>query len=105
MASRSQTNKPTGSVRSKAKRTVDRGAEETTRIEEAALESGEETAPAGAHLVPQKAEMSQKSWSVDADMAGSVLTPFREQFDRMFVFGYDAQRATDRSVRIAETIL
>jgi hypothetical protein len=106
MANPRQDNKPTQSVQDEARHTVDRTAEEMKRIEETIVKTGEEMARTGAELLRQNSDMVQKSWSFGSELAASIMNSSSEQLGRTLgVSGDEAQKATDRSARNAETLL
>jgi hypothetical protein len=62
-------------------------------------------AQASAHMVQQNAEMLQNTWRLGLEMATTVVSRSADQFGRTFgLTGDEAQRATERSARNAETI-
>jgi hypothetical protein len=89
-----------------AQRTNERTAEQTRRIGLAAAHAGEEVTKASAHVVQQNAEMLQNTWRLGLDMATTVVSRSTDQLGRTFgLTGEEAQKATERSARNAETIM
>jgi phasin family protein len=96
----------THSVEETAQRTNERTAEQTKRIGLAAAQAGEQVTKASAHLAQQNAEMLQNTWRLGLDMATSVVSRSTDQLGRTFgLTGDEAQKATERSARNAETIM
>src|SRR5215475_5204803 len=81
-------------------------AEQTTRVGQAAAEAGEEVARASADLLKQNAETLQNAWRFGLDMTTAVMGRSTEQLGRTLgLTGNEAQEATERSARNAQTIL
>lgn len=98
--------KSTQHVEETVRRTGERTTEQTRRIGLAAAQAGEEVAQASTHLLQQNAEMLQNTWRFGADMATAMLGRSTDQLGRTFgLTGDEAQRATERSARNAETIM
>jgi phasin family protein len=105
MANPRQEDKSTQSVDDTVRRTAERTAEQTRRIGQTAAEAGEEVARAGANLLQQNAEL-QNAWRFGLDMATAVMGRSTDQLGRTLgLSGSEAQQATERSARNAETIL
>jgi phasin family protein len=105
MANPRQEDKSTQSVDDTVRRTAERTAEQTRRIGQTAAEAGEEVARAGANLLQQNAEL-QNAWRFGLDMATAVMGRSTDQLGRTLgLSGNEAQQATERSARNAETIL
>jgi phasin family protein len=106
MANPRQEDKPTQSVDDTVRRTTERTAEQTRRIGQTAAEAGEEVARAGANLLQQNAETLQNACRFGLDMATAVMGRSNDQLGRTLgLSGNEAQQATERSARTAETIL
>ncbi len=106
MASPRQEEKSAQNVEETVRRSGDRAIEQTSRIGQAAADAGEEVARAGADLVRQNAEALQNAWRFGLDMATAVMGRSTNQLGRTLgVSGTDAEQATERSVRNAESIL
>ncbi|WP_316399260.1 phasin family protein [Bradyrhizobium sp. 33ap4] len=86
--------------------TGERTTEQTRRIGLAAAQATEEVAKASAGLLQQNAEMLQNSWRFGMEMTTAILGRSTDQIGRAFgLSGDEAQQATERSARNAETIL
>jgi hypothetical protein len=106
MANPRHEDKSTQSVDDTVRRTTERTAEQTRRIGQTASEAGEEMARAGAKLLQQNAETLQDAWRFGLDMATAVMGRSTDQLGRTLgLSGNEAQQATERSARNAETIL
>jgi hypothetical protein len=106
MANPRQEEKSTQSVEDTIQRTSERTTEQTKRIGLAAAQAGEEVAKASANLLQQNAETLQNTLRFSMEMTTAILGRSTDQFGRAFgLSGDEAQRATERSARNAETIL
>ncbi len=89
-----------------ASRVAQSAAEQTARIGQATAQAGEEVARVGANLLKQNAETLQNSWRFGLDMTTAVMGRSTEQISRTLgLTGHDAQEATERSARNAQSIL
>lgn len=101
-----QEEKSAHNVESAIQRTSEKTTDQTRRIGLAAARAGEEVAQASAQMAQQNAEMLQNAWRFALDMATSVVSRSTDQLGRTFgLTGDEAQQATERSARNAETIL
>lgn len=117
MANPRQDDRSTQTMEDAARRTSERAAEQTSRIGQAAAEqtkrvgqaaaeAGEEVARASANLLQQNAETLQNAWRFGLDMATSVMGRSTDRLGRTLgLSGEEAQQATERSARNAQTIL
>ncbi|MEH2527285.1 MULTISPECIES: phasin family protein [unclassified Bradyrhizobium] len=106
MANPRQEEKSTQGMEDAARRASERTAEQTSRIGQAAAETGEEVARASANLLKQNAETVQNVWRFGLDMANTVMGRSTEQLGRTLgLSGDGVQQATERSARNAQTIL
>jgi phasin family protein len=81
-------------------------AEQTTRIGQAAADAGGEVARAGADLFRQNTETLQNTWRFGLEAATAVMGRSTDQLGRSLgLSGNQAQQATERSARNAETVL
>jgi hypothetical protein len=88
------------------RRSSERTAEETSRIETAAVKSGEDIARASANLLQQNAETLQNAWRFGFEMATAMMGRSADRFGRTLgVSGNEAQQATEQSARNAEMML
>jgi phasin family protein len=88
------------------RRASEQAAEQPRRIGKAAAEATEEVAKAGANLMQQNAEFMRNSWRFGVDVASAMMGRSADQFGRTVgLSGSEAQQATERSARNAETIL
>jgi hypothetical protein len=72
----------------------------------AAAEATEEAAKTSANLILQNAELFRNTWRFGADVVASMMTRSTEQLGRTLgLSGNEAQQASERSARNAETIL
>jgi hypothetical protein len=106
MANPRQEEKSTPNVEDTFQRASERSTEQTRRIGLAAARASEDVAKASVGLLQQNAEMLQNGWRFGMEMTTSVLGRSTDQFGRAFgLTGDEAQQATERSARNAETIL
>ena len=84
-------------------------ADQTARVGQAAAEAGEEVAREGANLLKQNVETLQNAWRSGLETATSVMGRSTEQFGRTLGLSGEgaqqAQQATERSTRNAQTLL
>lgn len=89
-----------------ARRVREQAAEQPRRIGLAAAEATEEIAKTSADLILQNAEFFRNTWRFGADVASSMVGRSTEQVGRTLgLSGNEAQEASERSARNAETIL
>ena len=89
-----------------SKQTGEQAAEQTRRIGLAAAKAGEEVSKAGADLLSQNAEMMQNTWRFGVEAMTETMNRSTEHFGRTFGWtGDDAQQATERSVRNAQSMM
>lgn len=89
-----------------ARRTGEQAAEQPRRIGLAAAEATEEVAKASANLIQQNAELMRNTWRFGVDVAAAMMGRSTDQFGRTLgLSGSEAQQATERSARNAETFL
>jgi hypothetical protein len=105
MANPRHEEKSAHNVESAVQRTSEKATEQTRRIGLAATEAREEVAQASVHMVQQNVEMLQNAWRSGLDMATTVVSRSTDQLGRTFGLTEEAQRATERSARNAETIM
>jgi phasin family protein len=117
MANPRQEDKSTQSMEDAARRASERTAEQTARIRQAAAEqtkrvgqaaaeAGEEVARASASLLKQNAETLQDALRFGLDMTTAVMGRSTDQLGRTLgLSGDEAQEATERTARNAQTIL
>ena len=107
MANPRQEEKSTPNVEDTIQRANERSTEQTRRIGLAAAQASEDVAKASVGLLQQNAEMLQNGWRFGMEMTTAVLGRSTDQFGRAFGLTGDdeAQQATERSARNAETIL
>jgi phasin family protein len=88
------------------RRTSEQAAEQPRRIGLAAAEATEQVAKASANLIQQNAEFMRNTWRFGVDVASAMMGRSTDQFGRTLgLSGSEAQQATERSARNAETIL
>jgi phasin family protein len=88
------------------RRVGEEAAEQPRRIGLAAAEATEEAAKTSANFILQNAELFRNTWRFGADVAASMMSRSTEQFGRTLgLSGNEAQQASERSARNAETIL
>jgi hypothetical protein len=81
-------------------------ADQTRRIEETAVEAGQEVARAGANLLQQNAETLQSSLRFGLDMATAVMGRSTDHVGRALgLSGNEVQQSTERAARNTATIL
>jgi hypothetical protein len=96
------TQEPDDTVR----RAGEQAAEQPRRIGVAAAEATEQVAKTSATLFQQNAELLRNSWRFGVDMAAAIMGRSTDQFGRTLgLSGSEAQQATERSARNAETML
>jgi phasin family protein len=101
-----QEDKSTQHPEEAVRRTSEQAAEQPRRIGLAAAEATEEVAKTSANLLQQNAEFLRNSWRFGTDMAGGIMGRSTDLFGRTIgLSGHEAQQATERSVRNAESIL
>lgn len=89
-----------------ARRAGEQAAEQPRRIGIAAAEATEEVAKTSANLIQQNAEFLRNTWRFGVDVAAAMMGRSTDQFGRTVgLSGSEAQQATERSARNAETIL
>jgi hypothetical protein len=105
MAHERQENRATHNPEDKARR-AETATEQTRRIGLAAAETSEQVVKTGANLMQQNAEMFQNTWRFGLDMITAMIGRSADHMGRAFgVSGDEAQDATKRSARNAESIL
>lgn len=88
------------------RRAGEKAAEQPRRIGLAAAEATEEVAKTSANLFQQNAEFLRNTWRFGVDVATAIMGRSTDQFGRTLgLSGSEAQQATERSARNAETIL
>ena len=88
------------------RRAGEQAAEQPRRIGIAAAEAAEEVAKTSANLFQQNAELMRNTWRFGVDVASAMMGRSADQFGRTVgLSGSEAQQATERSARNAETIL
>jgi len=106
MANPRHEDKSTRAVEDTVRRASEQTAEQTRRIGQTAAEAGEGMARAGADLFQQNAETLQNAWRFGLDMTTAAMGRSADQLGRTFgLSGNEAQEATERSARNAETIV
>ncbi len=93
-------------VTRKMEETTRQSAEQARRIGETASRASAELAQVGANLMQQNAQNLQNAWRFGLEMTTAVMGRSADHFNRTFgLSGDEAQRATERSARNAESIL
>ena len=88
------------------RRAGEQAAEQPRRIGLATAEATEEVARTSANLFQQNAEFLQNTWRFGVDVATAIVGRSADQFGRTLgLSGSEAQQATERSARNAESIL
>ena len=88
------------------RRAGEQAAEQPRRIGIAAAEAAEEVAKTSANLFQQNAELMRNTWRFGVDVTSAMMGRSADQFGRTLgLSGNEAQQATERSARNAETIL
>ena len=106
MANERQEDRSTQNAEDKARRATEKATEQTRRIGLVAAETSEQVAKTGANLLQQNAEMFQNTWSFGVDMITAMLGRSSDHLGRALgASGDEAQEATRRSARNAESIL
>ena len=106
MANPRQEDKSTQSTEDTASRTTEKTAEQTSRIGQAAADAGEEVARIGANLLQENAKTLQNTWRFGLEAATAVMGRSTDQLGRTLgLSGNEAQQATERSARNAESVL
>jgi phasin family protein len=106
MANPRQEDKSTQSTEDTASRTTEKTAEQTSRIGQAAADAGEEVARIGANLLQENAKTLQNTWRFGLEAATAVMGRSTDQLGRTLgLSGNEAQQATERSTRNAESVL
>jgi Phasin protein len=105
MSNPRQEEKSTQNAEDTIRHAGERTTEQTRRIGLAATQAGEEVAQASTRLLQQNAEMLQNTWRFGLDMATAMMGRSSDQLGRTFGLTDEAQRATERSTRNAETIM
>ena len=89
-----------------SRHTGEQAAEQTRRIGLAAAKAGEEVSRASADLLNQNAEMLQNTWRFGVEAVTETMNRSTEHFGRTFGWtGDEAQQATERSVRNAQSVM
>lgn len=89
-----------------ARRVGEQAAEQPRRIGLAAAEATEQVAKASANLMQQNAEFFRNTWRLGAEVSAAIMGRSTEQVGRTLgLSGDEAQQASERSARNAETIL
>jgi hypothetical protein len=98
--------KPTQDTEDTLRRAGEQAAEQPRRIGRAAAEATEEVAKTSANLFQQNAEFLQNTWRFGVDVVAGIVGRSTDQFGRTLgLSGSEAQQATERSARNAESIL
>jgi hypothetical protein len=101
-----QEDKATQDSEDAVRRTSEQAAEQPRRIGLAAAEATEEVAKTSANLFQQNAEFLRNTWRFGVDIAAAMMGRSTDQFGRTLgLSGSEAQQATERSARNAESIL
>ena len=101
-----QEEKSTQSPEDTVRRSAEQAAEQPRRIGLAAVEATEQVAKTSATLFQQNTEFLQNGWRLGVDVATAIVGRSTDQFGRTFgLAGSEAQQATERSARNAETML
>ncbi len=101
-----QEDKTTPNLEETVRRTSEQTAEQPRRIGLAAIEATEAVAKTSANLFQENAELLRNSWRFGIDAAASIMGRSTDQFGRTLgLSGNEAQQATERSARNAETML
>lgn len=101
-----QEEKSTQNNEDAVRRTSEQAAEQPRRIGLAAAEATEQVAKTSANLFQQNAEFLQNTWRFGVDVAAAIVGRSTDQFGRTLgLSGSEAQQATERSARNAESIL
>jgi hypothetical protein len=89
-----------------ARRAGEQAVEQPRRIGLAAAEAAQEVAKTSANLIQQNAEFMRNTWRFGVDVTAAMMGRSTDQFGRTLgLSGSEAQEATERSARNAETIL
>ena len=89
-----------------SRQTGEQAAEQTRRIGLAAAKAGEEVSRASADLLNQNAEMLQNTWRFGVEAVTETMNRSTEHLGRAFGWtGDEAQQATERSVRNAQSVM
>jgi len=101
-----QEEKSTQNPEDTLRRAGEQAAEQPRRIGLAAAEATEEVAKTSAGLFQQNAEFLQNTWHFGMGVATAIMGRSADQFGRTLgLSGNEAQQATERSARNAESIL
>ena len=101
-----QEEKSTQNPEDTIRRAGEQAVEQPRRIGLAAAEATEEVAKTSATLFQQNAEFLRNTWRFGVDVATALVGRSTDQFGRTLgLSGSEAQHATERSARNAETIL
>ena len=89
-----------------ARQSAEKTAEQARLIGETASRTSAELAQVGANLMQQNAQAMQNAWRFGLEMTTAVMGRSADHFNRTLgLSGDEAQRATERSARNAESIL
>jgi hypothetical protein len=106
MAHQRQEDRPTQSAEDTVRRASERTVDQTSRIGRTAAEAGEGMVRASANMFQQNAEALQNTWRFGLDMTTAVMGRSVDNLGRTLgLSGAEAEQATERSARNAETIL
>lgn len=106
MAEKRQDDQSTKRVEDTIRRAGESSVEQAKRIRETTGRVGEELAQASSNLLQHNAETLQNAWRFGLDMTKAVMGRSADQFGSAFgLTGDQAQQATQRSARSAESII
>jgi phasin family protein len=106
MANPRQEDKSTQSTEDTASRITEKTAEQASRIGQAAADAGEEVARISANLLQENAKTLQNTWRFGLETATAVMGRSTDRLGRTLgLSGNEAQQATERSARNAESVL
>jgi phasin family protein len=89
-----------------ARQSAERTAEQARLIGESASRTSAELAQVGANLMQQNAQAMQNAWRFGLEMTTAVMGRSADHFNRTLgLSGEEAQEATERSARNAQSIL
>jgi hypothetical protein len=106
MADTRHDNKSNQKPEESSRQTAEQAAEQTRRIGLAAAKAGEDVSRVSADLLHQNAETLQNTWRFGMETVTDAVNRSTDQLGRTFGWtGDEAQQATERSVRNAQSVL
>jgi phasin family protein len=106
MADTRHDNKSSQKPEESSRQTAEQAAEQTRRIGLAAAKAGEDVSRVSADLLHQNAETLQNTWRFGMETVTDAVNRSTDQLGRTFGWtGEEAQQATERSVRNAQSVM